>query len=238
MPHRRPALLLRHRAPGCVVTVIGLVVVAVLATLFAVPGSRPEPAAALVSDLPPPCAEIVFASGISCNNPDLFPIDPGLKITSPEEPGLVALETRWTYFGFIPPPPSGIPFSGGFCIGVTVFGVCLGIPVVYSGVIWPFAVPDGLDVDFGSPNEAGEERYSIGTYSFFDPPVFRHEYEQKGFHAIQNRTYWRAYAFGFISINILGGIPIPFFIRSPQVNFITEGSAPYRVDESRGTLIE
>jgi hypothetical protein len=233
MGHRRPSPDLRHRAPRSVVAIIGLVVVAVLATLFAIPGSRPEPAAALVSDLPPPCAEIVFASGISCNNPDLFPIDPGLKITSPEEPGLVALETRWTYFGFIPPPPSGIPFAFSVCIlSLPIIGCVISIP--FAGTVWPFAVPDGLDVDFGSPNEDGDERYSIGTYSFFDPPIFRHEYEQKGFHAIQNRTYWRAYAFGILT----SPLPIPFFIRSPQVNFITVDSEPYQVDESRGTLIE
>ncbi len=75
----------------------------VLAAVIASPVPSPPQPAAAQSVLPPPCAEIVFDSGIACSSPPLVDESTlqlsGQPATSPRVTGLTGLSTEWLYLG-------------------------------------------------------------------------------------------------------------------------------------------
>lgn len=211
---------------------------AVLAAVVTVPTAAPRPAAAQASALPPPCTSITFVSAVSCNNPPLG-TDPGFVFLDPLPTGMVDLETEWFYFGIVLPPDTngdGVPdpvtdtfyyclFPQGDISPVQTPFCPTPVPVIY----YPIALPTGLEVDFGSPDETGTSQQDAGWW----PAGLVHTYEEKGVHPIEQRIYWKAWAFGFYD---LLGVPGFFIIRGTEVAAITERTIEYQVDESRGTL--
>ena len=113
-------------------------------------------------------------------------------------------------------------------------------PITASVYFFLGILPAGYDVDFGSPDEAGNQVHSTATWPSFET----HEYEQKGMHTIDYRVYWRPWIVGILVVN---GFPLPFAFGASQISHTSLGQydatgpdkvpgGTYQVDESRGTL--
>lgn len=229
----------------------------VVASVIASPLPRPSPAEAQ-SVLPPPCAQIVFDSGITCANPPLLSED-DVEVTTPflnpKPIGLVAAPTSFLYLG-AEAPLVNVPRTNPGCLwpgppatvspGPYNTFLCL----ISGGSVATYVrlrIPAGQELDFGSPDEAGETYQTVGWW----PALIPHRYEQKGVTTIEYRVYWRElligcrltfgphpltiFPFGWYCLNPFTDL----FVESDgtDVAFITENTLdPYQVDESRGTL--
>lgn len=263
---------MRHRRARVLVSLA----LCVLAAVIASPVPRPQPAAAQ-SVLPEPCETINLA--ITCDplNPPpevdestLAVVEP---VISPDPVGLVGLATNWLYVGVqdsvndVPRPPSfdneadflavqdsqpvGCYYAGPpqSVAGPMTASACVdggGEVASYTQTI----IPNGQEIDFGSPDELGATFQSVGWW----PAVIEHTYEEKGVHTAEYRAYWRQWLWG---CKLTPGSFVELFPAPPhfawgwhcaglgdlfvnvdadEVAFFTQNSFTYQVDESRATL--